>query len=120
MPARMPSSSARARPGLQQGHHLGLPPAVDAGAHQIVHQIVAPGDAVEYRTNQRGLVGFRHPAKAEIGLSSRGLARIGVMPCLALTHRAGRLVLFVRHWAHHYEPYPSDKPMPELPEVETV
>ncbi len=39
----------------QPGHHSGFPPAMDAGAHQIVHQIVARGDAVEDAAHQRCL-----------------------------------------------------------------
>jgi hypothetical protein len=68
-----------ARTRLQRGHHLALPPAVDTGAHQIVHQVVAPGNAVEDRAHQRRLLVPRHPAEAEIGAAT----------CVFVAHGAG-------------------------------
>ena len=63
-----------ARPRREPGDHLVLPPAVDAGAHQIVHQIVAAGDAVEHPAHQRRLFRRGDPAKAEIRFSYRVFA----------------------------------------------
>jgi hypothetical protein len=65
--------------GLQRRHHLALPPAMDASAHQIVHQIVTFGDAVEDSADQRRLFTFGYAPEAEIGASA----------CVFVTHRAG-------------------------------
>ena len=71
---------ALARTRLQPSHHLALPPAVDAGAHQIVHQIVALGDAVEDGADQRRLLVPPAPG----GSRNRCAAA-----CVFVTHRAG-------------------------------
>ena len=61
-----------------------LPGAVDAERHQVVHQVVARGHAVEDGADQRLLVRAAGPAVAEIGVAAGGLS---LMPaCLSLTH----------------------------------
>src|SRR5579875_3329791 len=71
---------ALARPRPQGGHHLSLPQAMDAAAHQIVHQIVAERHAVEQRAHPRRLFRLGNAAEAEIGLRA----------CVVAVHRAGR------------------------------
>ena len=51
-----------------------LPQAVDAAAHQIVHQIVAIGDVIEYAPDQPGLI-LALPA-AILGANRVGVRRL--------------------------------------------
>jgi hypothetical protein len=53
---------------------------VDARAHQIVHQIIAFGDAFEDSADQLPLLTLGHAAEAEIGVGA----------CIFITHRARR------------------------------
>jgi len=55
------------RLGVYPANQIGLPQPVDAAAHQIVHQVVFGRDLVEHIADQRGFLGFAHPAEAEIG-----------------------------------------------------
>src|SRR6185437_10815936 len=80
---------------------LRLPQAMDAAAHEIVHEVVAVGDAVEDLPHQMRLLLGVDPAIAEIRLAA----------CLAARH-------VLQHSAAH--PWSATRPMPELPEVETV
>ena len=57
-----------ARPGRQPIDHGRLPQAVDAPGHQIVHQVVAPGDALENAAHQARLLRRLDAAVAEPGL----------------------------------------------------
>ena len=54
-----PATSSRRSPGRgrEPVEQRLLPEAVDAGAHQVVHQVVAAGDAVEHAADQAGLRG---------------------------------------------------------------
>ena len=88
-------------------HHRILPDAVDAGAHQVVHQVVARRDRGEYLAHKAFLVGFRHLAESRNWrfslLHGGNIAGSG----------AWRLPLRPRDHLRR-------KCMPELPEVETV
>ena len=50
----------------QIGDQRGLPEAVQAAAHQVVHQVVAVSDRIEDAAHQRRLLGDRHGAEAEV------------------------------------------------------
>ena len=52
--------------GREPVDHGPAPQAVDAAAHQIVHQVVAPGDAIEEAAHERGLFRRPHPPRAEV------------------------------------------------------
>src|SRR3954468_449916 len=84
---------------IEPGDHLGFPPAMDAAAHQIVHQIVARRDAVEDGAHERRLIALQHAAKAEIGIPTLVAAS-----CLAsylwLAHPAGSIIpaVFARYY----------------------
>ena len=59
-----PAQSMSSWPGRGFSHadHRGLPQPMDAAAHQVVHQIVAAGDALEHAAHQRRLLGLGHVA----------------------------------------------------------
>ena len=62
---------------IDRRHQRILPGAVQAGRHQVVHQVIAAGHRMEHVIDQRLLVGKRHRLFAEMGLSavfSRALA----------------------------------------------
>ena len=53
--------------GREPGHHLPLPQAMDAAAHQVVHEVVAAGDPVEQVADEPRLLVLADAAEAEIG-----------------------------------------------------
>ena len=53
--------------GVQPFHHRILPDAVDAGAHQVVHQVVARRHRREDLSHQAFLLGLGHVAETETG-----------------------------------------------------
>ena len=57
-----------ARPGRQPVDHGRLPEPVDAPGHQVVHEVVAPGDALENAAHQLRLLRCLDAAVAEPGL----------------------------------------------------
>src|SRR5579872_2619008 len=87
-----------ARLGIEPFHHRILPDAVNPARHDIVHQVIARRDRGKDLAHKAFLFGLRHVAETEAG----GFAVVHV-PSIA------------RPW-----PDGLDKPMPELPEVETV
>ena len=62
---------SRALGGLTRGDQRVLPGPVQPARHQVVHQVVAPRDAVKDVVDQRLLVGKRAPAEAEMGAFRR-------------------------------------------------
>ena len=106
---------ALARTRIEPGDHLALPPAVDAGAHQVVHQVVAVGDAVEHRAHQRRLCRFRDAAEAEIGFACAGVAARAELPLVS-----SALIGHDNSRNSRSRTPRARSSMPELPEVETV
>ena len=53
--------------GREPRHHLPLPEAMDAAAHQVVHQVVAAGDPVEEVADEARLLVLADAAEAEVG-----------------------------------------------------
>ena len=56
-------------------HQHVLPGAVQAGRHQVVHQVVAARDRMEHVVDQRLLVAKRHVAVAEMGVLGHAILR---------------------------------------------
>ena len=54
-----------AGPRVEPLHHGIFPDAVDTGAHQVVHQVIARGDAGKDLFDQAFFLAFRHLAEAE-------------------------------------------------------
>ena len=73
-------------------HHV-FPDPVQPRRHQIVHQVVALGDAVKHVVHQRLLVVQRHVLEAEM----RGLVR----PIHQLLLRYGRTIARPPQWRYH-------------------
>ncbi len=115
-----------ARTGIEPVHHLALPQAVDAAAHQVVHQIVAMGDATEEIADQVRLLVRGHASITEPSVFG------SVLFAVRRTHGADHIPAFwgapCRLWTRfpYQETVVSRAPgrysraMPELPEVETV
>src|SRR5919106_5133588 len=117
---RTPRCGGAARPAGPAGHPR-FPRAVHADAHEVVHQIVAAGDAREHRADPPRLVLRPHLLVAEGSGEplTRLVGRVGhdrVAPEIA--GRAG----VVREGARtdKLAPLTSASRMPELPEVETI
>ena len=53
---------------VHRRHQHVLPGAMQAGRHQVVHQVVAAGDRMEHVVDQRLLVAKRHVTEAEMGV----------------------------------------------------
>ena len=90
-----------ARLRVQTGRRRVLPDAMHARAHQVVHQVVAAGDAVEDPAHEAGLLGRIDVAIAEGGAAlAHGLAhrparagRLAGTPPGAFLRRAAEFVL---------------------------
>ena len=68
VPPAMSSNAERPVPRrIDRGDQRILPGAMQAERHQVVHQVVAAGDAVEHVVDQRLLVRKRHFPRAELG-----------------------------------------------------
>src|SRR5690348_8581121 len=90
---------------------------MQAARHQVVHQVVTRGDAVEYVVHQRLLVRERHLPIAEMGIFAGHFAGLfavfGRTSCVC-----GRTI--ARDGKRRYVSRGERLIMPELPEVETV
>ena len=84
------------RPRVQGGDENLLPGPMDAQRHQVVHQVIARGDAVEHRAHHAGLL----RAAGRGGSRNRRFGWSGLSLMAPM--------------------YSVPDPMPELPEVETV
>jgi formamidopyrimidine-DNA glycosylase len=86
-----------------------LPQPMNAERHQVVHQIIAIGDAIEDGADKRGFIAGADPAEAEVGGDLRPVrSRFGSV-------RVHRVKIAQGRHPRLYVPA-----MPELPEVETV
>ena len=109
-----PAQSTMSSPGcgIEPGRRGVLPQPVHAAAHQIVHQVVAGGDAIEDAAHQAGLFGRVDVAIAE-GWRSWPRSWPAVLATPAAHASCNRRVARGRYQLGMVA-------MPELPEVETV